>query len=454
MLTVPLRLSVATRDGSAAALAESRMLIAAFVAIFACRVVIACVVVPPWQGPDEPTHFALVQQLARPDGRSDLVIQAIERDVLQSMATHGWWRYYQELTPTPVPQAFSQVPDHLYHGTPDQPVYYAIAAAILRPVPDWSVDQQYLLLRTFSILLTAFTIAFGWLGTRALFGTTTAVGALALVTMHPQFLLSVVSVNPDVVINFCGALVWWQIARIRSSAGWGRGLCVAVIIGAVVVAAFSKRNGLPLGVIAMVASAAALGLPVRRAVGIMLAVSLLVIAGIAALVYGSDTYSDAARRLLTYWSSVFATERLDFSWTRIVQFTSMAIDSGWLVAGWLRFPAPDLWLWVVRALTIVSFAGAIAALRRHPERRQLRIAALFVAVQFGSLLAVTFIAGSVPQGRYLFAVLFPAAVLVWSGLLQWVPPPVRSRAIPGLVALAAALDATGFLLVLFPTYLQ
>jgi hypothetical protein len=454
VLTLPLPLSVATADGSAASLAQSRMLVGAFVAIFACRVLIASVVVPPWQGPDEPTHFALAQQLARPDGRTPLVIRQIERDLLQSMATHGWWHYYQEPTPAPVPHAFSQVPAHLYHGTLDQPVYYAAAAAVLRPVQEWSVDQQYFVLRTFSILLTAFTIAFGWLGTRTLFGTTTAIGALGLVTMHPQFLLTAVSVNPDVMINFCGALVWWQVARIRTSAGWGRVLCAAVMIVAVVVAAFSKRNGLPLGVIAMAASAAALGMPVRRALGGMLGVSLFVVAGVAAIVYGSDTYSESARRLLAYWSSVFSPARIDTSGDRIVEFASMAIDSGWLVAGWLRFPAPDIWLWVARAVTIAGFAGAVAALRRHPQRQQLRIAALFVAIHFGSLLAVTFIAGSVPQGRYLFAALFPAAVLIWSGLLQWVPPEFRSRAMTGLLALAATLDATGFLLVLFPTYLQ
>ncbi len=31
--------------------------------LFACRVVLASVVVPQWQGPDEPAHFIPAQQL-------------------------------------------------------------------------------------------------------------------------------------------------------------------------------------------------------------------------------------------------------------------------------------------------------------------------------------------------------------------------------------------------------
>ena len=431
--------------------AASRTLIASLLVLLACRLVAANAIIPPWQGPDEPAHFALTRQLTRPDGRTDLAIREFEREILASLARHGWWRYYQEPTPDPIPQAFSEVPEHLSHGTLDQPAYYLAAAAILRQMPGADIEQQYFALRTFSLLLTILTIAFGWLGTRALFGSAVAAGALAVVVLHPQFLLSAVSVNPDALINVCGALIWWQVARLRTSAD--RLVPCLVIAGAAVVAALSKRNGLPLGIIAAVGGAMAAGMSLRRA--LLVAAACIVAAAVAiAVVLSSDAYADQARRLLTYWGSVFFTGRFDVSPDRIGKFTAAAFDTSWLVAGWLRFPPPALWAWTARALTIAGAAGVIAAWRSGHGSRALALAMLFVGVHIGGLLAVTFIAGSAPQGRYLFAVMFPAAALLWSGLMYWLDRPRREWAVAAAIGLLAVLDFTGFLFVLLPAYAQ
>jgi hypothetical protein len=432
----------------------SRAVLGALAAVFACRLIAATALVPPWQGPDEPTHFALAKQFVRPDGREPAAVHEFERQILQSMARHDWWGHYERPTPNPFPDSFSDVPNDLFRGTPDQPVYYRLAATVLRLAPGWNVDQQYFLLRGLSIVLTAMTIALGWLGTKALFGTATAIGTLTIVTFHPQFLLSAMSVNPDVLINFCGALIWWQVARLLYSDGWRRVASVLVIVAACALAALSKRNGLPLVVIAFVAGAVAVDIPLRRAGLIALLGGGLLVAVTAAFMDGSDSAAAAVRRLIDYWTSVFRLDRLDTSTHRIGKFAAAAVDTAWLTAGWLRFPPPEVWAWVVRVLTIAGFSGAVAALARERTRKPLVITGLFVAIHFGALLTLAFTAGSVPQGRYLFAVLFPAAALIWVGWGHWLRGVPQVWAIVGMVCVMATLDLTGFLFVLLPAYAQ
>jgi hypothetical protein len=427
---------------------------ASLIVLFVCRLLAADLVVPPWQGPDEPTHFALIQQLTRPDGRADLTIQEIERQVLQSMAQHDWWRHYQKATPDPVPVAFSQVSEHLSNGTLDQPAYYLLAAAVLRFVPAMDLEGQYAALRWLSSLLALLTLVCGWLGTRRLFGELTAFGATAIVALHPQFLLSAVSVNPDVLIDLCGAFIWWMAGYVAGAGRPGQLAGMLLMAVAAVVAALSKRNGLPLAVVALVAGTVAAGVSRRRIAMLVAGGGLLVLSLVVTVVSFDHAAFEPARRLLTFWSAILKSPAsMDWTPGRLVWFAAAAVDTSWLSAGWMRFPAPEAWAWVARLLTVAGLAGAVGLYRSSPESRDaLRLAALFAIIHAGSLLAVAFIAGSAPQGRYLFGVLFPIAALVWSGVLFYAGPVSRPSAMVAVVGAVAALDLTGFLFVLLPAY--
>src|SRR2546428_10633359 len=84
--------------------------------LFAGRLVFAAILLPPWQNPDEPAHFAVTRTLAqRPDldlvDRKDVGVQS---EILGSMAEHHWWHAYSELPPDPLPRTFVDTPgDHL-----------------------------------------------------------------------------------------------------------------------------------------------------------------------------------------------------------------------------------------------------------------------------------------------------------------------------------------------------
>src|SRR6185503_11917737 len=77
--------------------------LAALLAVFLCRAALASAIVPPWQGPDEPTHFTLTYGLTVPTAMH----QRMEAGVLQSMVRHGWWDLYEDPPPDPLPSSLS-----------------------------------------------------------------------------------------------------------------------------------------------------------------------------------------------------------------------------------------------------------------------------------------------------------------------------------------------------------
>lgn len=420
------------------------------VALFLTRAALAAVIVPPWQGPDEPAHFVLARQAGAASEARDALAADLQPRVLRSMAAHRWWEFYGEPTPSPLPTQFDQVPAHLAAGTLAQPAYYFLAAAALRLVPASDIEVQYRALRWLSIALAAGALLAGWAGTRILWGDWVATGTVAVVALHPQFLLSGISVNPDVLITACGAFVWWHAARVLTMNGRSRAISVVLMFAASIVAVLSKRNGIPLVIVALLAT---FMIPRRR--GLASIATPVVVLALFSVTVAVLWQFDAFRRLTTFWSYSLTMRRsIDtFTIDGVTSFLLTAMDMSWLYAGWLQFPAPSPWLWVARSLTIGALVGGVALLvKRGWQNRALLLPCLFVAVHVGALLAVTFISRASPQGRYFFAVLFPAALVLWIAVVHWFPPVRRPVAGAALLAIIAALDATGFLLVLLPVY--
>jgi hypothetical protein len=133
-------------------------------------------------------------------------------------------------------------------------------------------------------------------------------------------------------------------------------------------------------------------------------------------------------------------------------FLETSIDSAWLVAGWLRFPAPDWWFWIVRLLTLAGLSGAAMWWLRGSLRQPLSFAWMFALAYALPLLVVAFVLVSVPQGRYLFGAFVPFAALIVAGLMWWFPDRLRSGIAVAVVTLVAVLDAAGFATVLIPAY--
>jgi hypothetical protein len=423
------------------------------IALFLCRAAIGALVIQPWQGPDEPPHYVVAEQVAARSLGNLAARAQLERDVLRSMADHEWWRGYRLATPTPVPTSFAQEPEHLGSGNMTQPVYYLVAGSVLRAVRVSGLDRRYYVLRLLSVLLGVATILMAWAGARLLFDATTASVVAFMFALHPQFLFTALSVEPDALANAFGALAWWQGARFVVRGRWTAAL---IALTAAVLALLTKRSGVPLLGVALVIVAFGVRRHVRWSPRTLAATTsaATVAVGLAMII----VLTSAAEAVVTLRSGWYATlfqfhAVPDFSARRIVEFSEGLLDSSWLVAGWLRYPAPPWWLATVRLLTFAGFAGAIVASGR---RRELRIPLGVAAVSTGALIVAVFVSGLMTgagaQGRYLFIVAAPFAVLLWVGFAEWWPEDRRWLAAPALIALLVALDIAGWITTLLPAY--
>ena len=422
------------------------------IALFLCRCAIGAFLIPPWQGPDEPPHYVVAEQVANGTLEDEAARARLERDVLQSMALHEWWRGYRLPTPDPLPTRFTQEPEHLGRGSMVQPLYYLAAGAVLRTAHVTGLEPRYFVLRCFSALLGVATILMAWAGTRLLFDRVTANVVALIGALHPQFLLSALSVTPESLANALGAFAWWQGARFVVAGGVAAPMLTLM---AVVAAILTKRNAVPMFPGFLVVIAAGLYPYVRRsslaAVVAMVAAPLMAAAALAV----ATNSAEPVRLLRAQWYSalfqVHATA--DFSPGHVIAFMAGLIDSSWLVAGWLRYPAPAWWLWCVRLLTVASVAGVIVTLvRRTTLRVPLALTIVLAASMVFGTLVYGLMTGPAPQGRYLFVVAAPLAVLLWVGFVVWWPERLQWLAAPALLALLLALDVTGWITTVLPAY--
>ena len=447
-------MSPASVDASSSQFAQAvrgeRVLLAVLLGMFICRAILASAVVPPWQGPDEPGHFAPAYGMAQPVAAEE----QIKNEVLQSMVHHRWWAFYDD--PPPSPMIPCCVPG-VYFGDLSFPLYYSLAGAVLRLSRPPTLEAAYYHLRGFSVALAGLALAFGWAGTRLLFGADIAVGAAAIAALHPQFLLVAISVNADALLNVCGAVVWWQAARVLT--GHRAGFSVALMFIAAFAAIFTKRIGLVLLPLALIVAASALFMRRSWKMNGRDAVLLTIVAaiGFAAVFAIWSYFYEEAGRLWLYWIQLFEIPRRSNT-ARLAEagrFVRMTADYFWLIGGWLRFQPPDTWLWISRGLMVGGLIGVLVELMSSRTLRvPLLIAGLFVVVQTGAMLATVFwVEQYFPQARYLFPVFVPITTLLYVGLRRMGPRRYGAQWALALVVVLMVLDVTGFTTVHMPVYL-
>jgi hypothetical protein len=420
---------------------------------FLCRAAIAHALVPQWQGPDEPGHFSRAYQVGAPFKLASVA----DEEILQSMVRHGWWAMYEDPPPEQL-KSFGDV-NGLGIGTLAYPLYYSIAGVLLRVSRPADVDTAYTHLRFLSVILSAVTLLLGWAGSRVLLGPEVALGSTAIGMLHPQFLLSAISVNADALLFTCGAFVWWQAARALT--GHRRDFSVALMLVGSVAAMFAKRWGLVLIGTAAVVAAASFRMNRTQRFGRrdVLLMSGIGIAGAAALAAGWLLFPDQ----VIYWKylliDVFTVRRsLDQATAaEALQFLRMTVDYFWLIGGWLQFQPPTAWLWVARVLVVGGFAGAaVVFVESRADRTRQALAWFFATVQVIATLIVVFwiTVPSAPQARYLFPAFVPMTVLLYIGLRRVAPSAIRQYWPAALVVLLALMDLTGFTTVHIPTYVR
>lgn len=425
------------------------------VLLFVFRMAFANAIVPPWQNPDETTHFAFTRMLVLDAGGTDRSVSraVVQREILESMAEHGWWDAYDEQVPSPFPTSFDEVREHLNFGSiPEFNFYYRLASAFVLATGTSSLMSQYSALRLLSGVLAVATLWCVWAGTTRLMGDEVGIGAAALLALHPQFALIGVGVGPDVLVNLCGAVVWWQASRLIT--GGTVALSLACMFVATGVGVLSKRAFVPWFLVTPLLGSVGVAMrtewdniwhrPRRQQFWSASAiVALLVVVALA-----------SQERILQTISAV-SISRTPLPGS-FVPFTLGLLDTAWLAGGWLRFMGPSEWYMAVRGLLLLAALGLLREFGAHAgcRRRAILLAAVVVCVQVGAVYFDVYGRGVGPQGRYLFPAIGPAVALIWVGLLSPWPPRMKPYVGVTVIALMATLDIAAWTSVIVPAYLH
>ncbi|MEW5984322.1 MAG: glycosyltransferase [Acidobacteriota bacterium] len=422
--------------------------------IFLCRELLSLAVIPPWQNPDEPQHVAAV--LTQSSVSSPAAAAGAQRDIIRSMAKHGWWQYYSRSTPNPLPSGFSDkesdsVVKSVEHG--GGRLYYLVLGAVLGWIGPVDAEGALLLLRICSAIAGALTVYCCWMAAEACLEPVSALVVTGMLALLPQFLIVSTTAGPDAFVNLCGAFLWWQAARLlgqQQSFSSVAGVWMAAVLSSGL-----RRIGalhLPMAAIVSLIAVVVAG---RRSVIRALSVSaaVLVAMGIPAAVWllAPDEVDRVEAAVRAAVLPVGA--GLDLSLEFLLRFLKALVDSSWLIAGWLRFPAPRPWLNAMNTLVVVACAGVVFGLFRDRARRPiLLVATALAAVQVAGIFGSYFLWHIMAQGRYLFPVLGPLSVLLWIGLSTWWPERHWHIVGVGLLTLLALFDLVGWTTVFLGAY--
>lgn len=332
--------------------------------------VLYIIIIPPWQSPDEPTHFEFARVLAAggpvwpPRPRPE-----IQEEIIVSMDRHRYWFYVGAERPHPLPVVFREAP--FLSIAPGQigknpPLYYLLAAGVLRISPASSIEAQVYRLRGLSLIFTLLSAAVVWgcgvevFGRESLLAPAAAAGAVFL----PQFLVIGTSISPDPLINLCGAVAIYLVLRFERI-GWSFprlfllllwqvvGLLVnykalilwAALPGTLLIHCFFRRGG---------------AFSLRRIIFWLFLAALIWVFAYSGLVWYFPRIAGVfIIRLSILTSTVrnFLSGRTIFPPGYWPWFHNELFKSFWLKYGWLQFMLPAIYYLVLKLVCWGSLAG-------------------------------------------------------------------------------------------------
>ncbi len=189
----------------------AQRLLLALIGCYMASGLVTSLLIPPWQSPDEPTHFEYARGLAI---GTTVETPAIQGPIIASFYRYRFWDYRGVRIPNPSPASFGELKRLLLRQTDKTPLYYWLAAA----VSGWTNDVtlQLYSMRWLSVLLSALTIPIVYFIAREILPEARAplaLAAAALVAFLPMYGYIGASVNPDTIGAPLGAATIWLAVR-------------------------------------------------------------------------------------------------------------------------------------------------------------------------------------------------------------------------------------------------
>ena len=170
-------------------------------------------ITPPWQAPDETTHFQFMELLTQrslseirkiEQKTADEDYIELERRILESMKKHDAWKNKNIPTPDPLPKRFREAT--FYSTSPPKiyrpPLYYLLGAGLLRLFDSQDLETRLYIARLYSLILTVGTVILSYfIGHLAFQNEREALMTGVFVSFLPQFMVIGTSVNSDNLVN-------------------------------------------------------------------------------------------------------------------------------------------------------------------------------------------------------------------------------------------------------------
>ena len=434
------------------------------------------IIIPPWQSPDEPTHFEYAQVLA--DGAPPWNLSPspeLQEKIISSLDRHGYWRYVGVEPPPVLPNVFRETP--FLSAAPSQigknpPLYYWIASRVLKISPQLPLEGRLYRLRALSLFFSLLTIACVWLCAREIFGAASplcfaAAGATAFL---PQFLVIGTSISPDPLVNLLGAGVIWLVIRIQKT---------GLRLGKMFLLLFLHGFGLLVNYKFLILIPALGGawfihylvkgreyLPVKKLGSWLFLLALVILLGYSLLVW----YAPAiARVFIVRINILYTTVRSFLTEGTLVPegywhwFNNELFKTFWLKYGWLRFALAPFYYIVFKLVSLAALAGIVFFLTfclagRSGTSRGIQESVLtlllYAAVTIGAYYLFWGLRVTSPttQGRHLFLVLPAWFILFVFGWCRLFPARWEKRICIAILSFFLAVSVLSLFGYILPTF--
>lgn len=477
-------------------MARATLLLVLLWLAFVVRGVWYCALLPPWEGYDEPFHFAALQHVAAGQGmpHADTPISLeVQKslhllplpwmltlhDIPHPLMSH---EEYWKLTSAEREQRIAAVralsPDDgkqpaaepiLNYEYQQTPLYYWLFAFPTRATASLSLLSRIYLLRLLSVLSASVAIPLAyWIARRVLQTVFQALGVAAIIALLPELMIDVARVGNESLALLCyTAMLAAAVLVVQQPMAWRAWLSLGAALGAGLLAKAYVLSAIPVVIsVGLLAVWYPSGAGERRAkpVAIIarLAAALAVAGAIAGRWYavvhkatGSWTgmKDDIAISHLSWLQKLSQVAHVN--WKSGV--LSISISHVWFGA-WSFLRVPNFVCVLVFAVIAFSMAGGIVRWRRDstagPERRDILVLAAFYLCFWAGLLysvVVNFLSQGVSAstGWYLYATVAAEVVLLVWGLQAFVP---ARFLFPCLALGLAALDLYGAHALMMPYY--
>lgn len=445
-----------------------------FLVIALLRGALYTFVVPPWQHPDEPTHFEHVLDIAMAGGivPIDYVSLPLRKQISSSMLAHNFWKGMTQ--PGLDDQSLSAVgwsPIGIYALTQPK-LYYVLAAVWVRPWLGLPVDFQLYILRLLSVLLNLVVVAVSFYTARLLFSDKDYIvlAVTGFVVFLPGYTDDMSAVNNDVLANVLAALFLGLVALIyRDRRNWRALILLGLLLAG---AMLTKTTALTL-VVAL--PALFLFYPAwsfKRKLAVLLSVVVLV--GLMTwyvIQFDQPLFQSLVAKLGQYLRvDMFASWQafLNPANLRLYYATALTVfKSFWAAFGWRHVTISSVFYWTLGAITLIAAGGLFVWTTLQFVRKNrtglsnwrvnylIASACVVILAWLAAIVRGQMVQGNgiyLSHGRYAYVALIPFAILFVLGLGQWLPATWDRKACAAMVVLMAVFDALCFWGYLVPYY--